>query len=742
MKNENRRKNYMAEKKRTILIVEDELINRELLRMMLQEEYELVMAETGAQALTAISEQADLLSLILLDLNLPDLKGVEILRLLRADPVTSSLPVIVMTADQNAEVECLTLGAIDFIPKPYPQQKVVLARILRTIELFEDRDLISFTERDTLTGLYNREYFYRYAERFDKHNKDVETDAVVVDINHFHMFNERFGRAEGDRVLKEIAARLVQAVRASGGIVCRRDGDTFLVYCPHRDDYAEILENAAVEVGESSRVRLRMGIYANTDRTTDMERRFDRAKLAADTVRDSYSSALAVYDNSLHEKELYAEQLLEAFKGALRDRQFRVYFQPKFNVQSEEPHLVSAEALVRWKHPELGMISPGVFIPLIEKNGLIRELDEYVWREAAARVRGWKERLGSNVSVSVNVSRVDLYDPDIAKTLKQIAGEAGLSGGEMMLEITESAYTEDSEQIIKVVSRLREEGFLIEMDDFGTGYSSLNMLSALPIDALKLDMQFIRNAFRKRKDTRLLEAVIGLAGSLELPIIAEGVETAEQMFTLKNMGCDLVQGYYFSKPLPAEEFEEYLKQFSPAPQELPEAVSGENARTAPRDRHTYDAMHDPLTGLYNHSAFEILFQDSDHEHLAVLLVHLTDYDRILAEYGRPGANKAALRTAGVLRASFRSVDNICRLQEDEFVIIMSRMTSAMDEQVFEKIRTICASLAESGENESPVNIRIGVAFSDRENPTGDIFRDAEAALRRAEEKADCTFAVY
>ena len=288
MKNENRRKNYMAEGKRTILIVEDEMVNRELLRMMLQEEYELVMAETGAQALTAISEQADLLSLILLDLNLPDMKGVEILRLLRADPVTSSLPVIVMTADQNAEVECLTLGAIDFIPKPYPQQKVVLARILRTIELFEDWDLISFTERDTLTGLYNREYFYRYAERFDKHNKDTETDAVVVDINHFHMFNERFGRAEGDRVLKEIAARLVQAVRASGGIVCRRGGDTFLVYCPHREDYAEILESAAVEVGESSRVRLRMGIYANTDRTTDMERRFDRAKLAADTVRDSF----------------------------------------------------------------------------------------------------------------------------------------------------------------------------------------------------------------------------------------------------------------------------------------------------------------------------------------------------------------------------------------------------------------------------------------------------------------------
>ena len=741
MTTQNRLNSFAAGEKRTILVVEDEQINREILSMMLEDSYKLVLAETGTEALAFIEAQTDPVSLILLDLNLPDMKGIEILKRLREKAETAALPVIVMTADQDAEVECLSLGAVDFIPKPYPRQKVVLARILRTIELYEDRDIIRWTERDSLTGLYNREYFYRYAVRYDQHHTDASMDAVVVDINQFHMLNERYGRAAGDRILKEVSGQLLAAVREAGGIVCRRGGDMFLIYCPHREDYEKLLEEIAVEIEEGTRIRVRMGVYANTDKNTEMERRFDRAKLAADTMRGSYSCGLAVYDDSLHEKEMQAERLLEAFRGAIREKQFEVYYQPKFNVRGVQPVFSSAEALVRWKHPEMGMISPGVFIPLFEKNGLIRELDEYVWREAAAQVGIWKKKLGRSVSVSVNVSRVDLYDAQITEILKQISEEAELARGELMLEITESAYTEDSEQIIGVVSRLREEGFLIEMDDFGTGYSSLNMLSALPIDALKLDMQFIRNAFRKRKDTRLLEAVISLARSLELPVIAEGVETAEQMFTLKSMGCDLVQGYYFSKPLPAGDFEAYLMNLEPAGQ----GAAGDPAaleKSVPRDKHTYDAMHDPLTGLYNHSAFEILFHDSDHEHIAVLLAHLDDYDEILKEYGRDGAEDAVRKVAGVLRASFRSVDSICRLQEAEFVIIMSRVTSAMQEQVYEKIESINEMLGTIREGEIPVSVSISVAFSDRENPEGDVFKDAETALQRMEQMKQRGFVVY
>ena len=213
---------------------------------------------------------------------------------------------------------------------------------------------------------------------------------------------------------------------------------------------------------------------------------------------------------------------------------------------------------MRWKHPELGMVSPGVFIPLLEGHGLIRELDNYVWRETAAQIRAWKERLGRSVPVSVNVSRIDMMDPELADTLCGIVRENGIDFSDLHLEITESAYTEDAKQIVEVVSGLRDTGFLIEMDDFGSGYSSLNMLSALPIDVLKLDMMFIRTAFSGTGNTRMIEIILDISHSLSVPMIAEGVETEEQMLTLKKLGCDIVQGYYFAKPMPAGDFESFL----------------------------------------------------------------------------------------------------------------------------------------------------------------------------------------
>ncbi len=545
---------------RRILVVEDDLINREILSLMLRDTYDILIAETGKQALELLESDYGTLSLVLLDLNLPDMKGVDILRRIKGNALTARLPVIVMTADQNAEVECLTLGATDFISKPYPKQEIVLARIRRTIELFEDRDIIRWTERDQLTGLYNREFFYRYAAQHDEYHPEEPTDAIVLDINHFHMVNERYGKEFGDRVLRLVAEKLRAKVSDSDGIVCRKEDDTFLIYCLHRSDYGQILDGVCVQMETDYQIRARMGVYPDVDRGIDMERRFDRAKQAADAVKNSYSQTVGFYDNAMHEKELYLEQLLEDFHTAIREKQFTVFYQPKFDVRPDEPVLSSTEALARWRHPKLGLISPGVFIPLFEKNGLIRELDSFVWREAVAQVRTWEERLGRLIPVSVNVSRIDLNDPPLLKILEKTVDEAGIGRESILLEITESAYTDNAEQIVNVVKSLRESGFFIEMDDFGTGFSSLNMITTLPIDALKLDIQFIRTAFRDRKDTRLLETVIRLAQSLGLSTIAEGVETEEQMLTLKALGCDVVQGYYFSKPLPADEFEAFARE--------------------------------------------------------------------------------------------------------------------------------------------------------------------------------------
>ena len=380
-------------------------------------------------------------------------------------------------------------------------------------------------------------------------------DAVCFDVNHFHILNERFGTAKVAEILQSIADCLASVFSSSDGVLCRMGEDTFLCYCHHRDDYPKILEKISSGCG----IKMRAGIYASCDKNLDIQSRFVRAKIAADKISNAYSVFTSTFDETLLKEELFAEQLLEEFPKALEEKQFRVFFQPKYDIRGDKPVLSSAEALVRWFHPTLGMISPGKFIPLFEGNGLIAQLDEYVWRRTAERIADWKERLGISVPVSVNLSRAEMYDSALVDTFEKITGDTGITPKDIYLEITESAYVSDSNQIVNRVSQLRDHGFFIEMDDFGSGYSSLNMISELPIDALKLDMLFIRNAFDKQNDTRMISIVIDIAEYLGVPVIAEGVETEEQYLALKKLGCAIIQGYYFSKPLPADEFEKLLR---------------------------------------------------------------------------------------------------------------------------------------------------------------------------------------
>ena len=552
----------ISEERRRILLIEDDVVCQEIMKESIGDTYDVVIAESGEEALEILRAQQETLSMALLDLNLPGIKGIDVLRRIKSDPACSRLPVIVMTSDNEAEVECLTLGAIDFIPKPYPASKVILARILRTVELSEDRETLRLTERDHLTGLYNKDFFYRYATQLDLYHKDAPTDAIVFDVNHFHTYNDRYGKARGDEILKRIANNAMSYVEEAGGIVCRSGADTFMLYCRHVDDHEALLSRLSADLADGAfgetRIRLRMGVYVNADKTVDIERRFDRAKMAADTARGRFTAPIGFFNHSMREAEILEEQLIDDFQTAIRENQFVVFYQPKYDIRKDAPTLSSAEALVRWKHPKIGMVSPGTFIPLFEKNGLIQALDHYVWSQTASQISEWKKRLNVSLPVSVNVSRIDLYDPKLTDKFLNIADTNGLGVKDLLLEITESAYTEKTDQIITTVNDLRKLGFRIEMDDFGSGYSSLSMLSYIPIDALKLDIQFIRSAFKEQKDTRLLEAMIGLAKSFGVPTIAEGVETAEQFAELKAMGCDIIQGYYFSRPLPADEFEKLL----------------------------------------------------------------------------------------------------------------------------------------------------------------------------------------
>ena len=550
--------------RRYVLIVEDVQLNQMLLGSMLEENYEMLYASDGIEALEQVKAHKDDLAMVLLDLQMPKMGGMEVLKVMKEEEELAGIPVIVMTADQSAEVDCLKIGAIDFIPKPYPSAEVIQTRVARCIELSEKRNIIQSTERDSLTNLFNLDYFLRYVRMYDQHYNNMPMDAIVLDVNHFHMLNERYGKQYGDSVLSRIGQRVRQISRKIDGVCCRHQADVFFIYCPHNEDYESILDQASEglvdEDVSKNRVRLRMGVYSNVDKSIQIDRRFDYAKTAANAVRNGYQKAIGIYDTKMHEAELFRERLLEDFKPSLESNRFMVYFQPKFDIRPEKPVLASAEALVRWDHPELGLISPGVFIPLLEENGLILDLDQFVWRETAARIRDWRDRFGFSVPVSVNVSRIDMLTPNLKSIFAEILTANRLNADDLLLEITESAYTGDSEQVISTAKELRGMGmgFRIEMDDFGTGYSSLGMLTHLPIDALKLDMSFVRSAFGKTRDVRMIELIIDIADYLHVPVVAEGVETEEQYMVLKAMGCDYVQGYYFSKPVPHEAFDQFL----------------------------------------------------------------------------------------------------------------------------------------------------------------------------------------
>ncbi len=539
------------EVRKQILIAEDVQMNQLLLGAILEEKYDLLFAANGAEVLEALEDNHGSVDLLLLDLQMPVMDGMDVLRTMKADPVMRDIPVIVLTGNQGAEVECLLLGAADFIPKPYPAAEIIQARVQRCIELFENRDIIQSTERDSLTRLYNFDFFLRYVETYDRNYAEMPMDALVIDINRFQSINERHGRVFGDGVLRKLGESLRRIAREIGGLACRQSSDIFYLYCPHREDYAPLLERMSAEITDSEeRIHLRMGICSKVDKNMEIEARFDRAKKAADAIGGSRVRSIGFYDEEIHRRQMYRDRLLEDFPVSLAQGCFQVYLQPKYDIRPERPKLTSAEALVRWDHPELGLISPSDFIPFLEESGLILALDSYVWRRTAERIRCWKDQYGTSIPVSVNVSRIDMLSPNLKSLLSGILADTGLAPRDLILEITESAYTGDADQIVATALELREMGFLIEMDDFGTGYSSLGALARLPIDALKLDISFVRNAFGEHQDVRMIELILDIAKYLNVPVIAEGVETEAQLLALRELGCAIAQGFYFSRPVP------------------------------------------------------------------------------------------------------------------------------------------------------------------------------------------------
>ena len=550
------------ERPQMVLVVDDQEINRDALGVILEDSYEVIYAENGEEALSLMNKHFADLSIVLLDLIMPVMDGYEVLKRVNEDERLKSIPIIVLTSEKSAELKALSMGAADFITKPFDIHEVIIARVRRIIELSEGRKLISAAENDALTGLYSSNFFYEYAGRIYRYHPEIKMDAIVLNVEQFHSINALNGREFGDEVLRKIAEAISDYLKDHSGIATRTNSDHFGIYCAHQDDYTDLLksiQDKANSLSENVRIYIRMGVMPFREGIEPIMM-FDRARTACNSVRGNYQNPLMVYDEAMWAKELHDRRLLNDLSKAAEEKQFKVFYQPKYDIQCDPPRLVSAEALVRWDHPELGMISPGDFIPLFEGNGLINTVDDVVWKQAAEQCARWKEEYGFALPISVNVSRADVYDLSLVERLARLIKENGLDRNNIKLEVTESAYTDDSRRVLEVVDQLRERGFEIEMDDFGSGYSSLNMLSQMPIDVLKMDMKFVRNIEKNDTDMRLVKVVLDIAHYLNLTVVAEGVETRGQLDLLKDAGCKLVQGYYFSKPIPAEEFARLIEK--------------------------------------------------------------------------------------------------------------------------------------------------------------------------------------
>ncbi len=555
-------KSKQIQRPQMVLVVDDQEINRDVLEMILEDDYEVITAENGEEALARMRKHSRELSIILLDLMMPVMNGYEFLKAVRVDEELSKIPVIVLTAYKSAELEALQLGAADFITKPFDMHEVILARVSRVIELSEGRKLISTAEKDPLTGLYSRSFFFEYANRLFRYHPDARMDAVVVNIEQFHSVNALHGRGFGDTVLRAVGDSIREFLENAEGLASRLDADHFVIYCSHQEDYRVVLERFQRDVSVLSPnvlIRLRMGVK-NWQENAAPVVLFDQAKAACNMVRGDYQNPLMVYNENMMKKEMLNQRLLNDLRAALEEGQFQVYFQPKYDIRSDPPCLRSAEALIRWKHPELGMISPDEFIPLFEGNGLISLVDSYVWKKTAKQVAAWREKYHFTLPVSVNLSRADLFDPELTDKLEHLIADNRLAYRDIKLEVTESAYTQDAVRLLELIRDLRKRGFEVEMDDFGSGYSSLNMLSSMPIDVLKMDMSFVRNIENSDTDFRLVKLILDIAAYLHLTVVAEGVETEGQLKLLRGAGCDLVQGNYFSRPVPAEEFEALIRK--------------------------------------------------------------------------------------------------------------------------------------------------------------------------------------
>ncbi len=405
-------------------------------------------------------------------------------------------------------------------------------------------------------GLYNKDYFCEQASEMMDNNPEKDYYIIVTDVKNFKIVNDVFGVESGDNLLKKIA----DITSSVGGINCiygRLTGDKFTI-CMQKEQFSEDEMLNAYSVLDSFidnadfKIHIHIGVYEVTDRNIRVSLMCDRANLAIKTIKESYRSFVAYYDSRLRESFINEHRVISEFERAINEEQFRLYIQPQIFADGK---IIGGEALVRWFHPEDGMIPPDKFIKIFERTGLISKLDKFIWELACMKLSYWTEMGLENSYISINISQKDFYLINVYDVIISLVKKYDISPKRLHLEITETAMMDNPQAQLELVARLRSEGFIVEIDDFGSGYSSLNMLKDFDADVLKIDMGFLQKTERQEKSHSILKMIITLAKLLNMEVITEGVETKNQVDFLAEYGCDIYQGYYFAKPMPVEDFE-------------------------------------------------------------------------------------------------------------------------------------------------------------------------------------------
>ena len=558
-----------VEEKMVMLVVDDEESERLILKQSFQEDFEIVEAENGAMALEILESQP--INIVLTDISMPVMDGLALLGTMQESRKFSEIPVIAMTMynDRDKEEKAIELGAADFLTKPV-RRKLAHARVSNVLGRREnewrrqarkagEQEMVSMRnhiETDALTGLCNRESFYRQAGAMMRSNSEVLHDIVYFNIHKFKTINELFHRETGNSILKT-AARYFQDIFGERGVCARLEADRFVICVSDEfldmEQLFEGLNGTIKSLGINYDIQFFAGVYPVDNVFLPVSKMCDRARMALEKIRSGSNVRYVRYDEEMSRLLMEEQVILRDMERALYEKQFCIYLQPVYDLLCDS--IVGAEALVRWNHPQEGMISPGHFIPVFERNGFIARLDHYVWDQVCRFLRDVKDTYGRVIPISVNISKLNFYDADLPKHLMRLIQKYHLEPWMLKLEITENAYMENRLRVISTVRALREQGFSVLLDDFGSGYSSLMMLKYLPVDMLKIDLRFAQEAAGDSERARsLLQCILHLSEELDIRIIMEGVETEQQADFFVSLGCQDFQGYYFSCPVPTDVF--------------------------------------------------------------------------------------------------------------------------------------------------------------------------------------------